>query len=85
LKTVEGLGGPFKDFYASDLTTVNLIFCTINAEDGNKEVGTTLNSFQRYLPLLYFLSVLLLLLFHTFFVIPAVTQTTSMKHADLLF
>jgi hypothetical protein len=57
--------------------------CATDAKDKAKETGTVLKLFQKYLgnsvlPVYIFI----LILFHYFFVIPVVPQTTQIKLTD---
>jgi hypothetical protein len=60
LKIAEGLGGPLTYFFACFLTTV--MHCTVGDKNENKEVGTILNLFHKFLGTSVFLLLHVLLL-----------------------
>jgi hypothetical protein len=74
-KLTEGLGGPLNDL--SDTCLGVVIHCAIHAKDENKGDCTVLNLFHKHLGTSV-LSVngFLPILFHNFFVILVVLQTT---------
>jgi hypothetical protein len=66
-KIAEGLGGPLNNFTACFLTVA--MHCAIHAKDANKEVGTILNLFHKYLVASVFLVCVFLFILFSFFIL----------------